>query len=287
MVEGQATELRLEAASIIDKLDLPPRRWDASQPAKVNTAEAFYRLMAAPERVDILAMLKAYADVAQLSRDHCWSISARPWWGKEGSRRLATVNGGGTEMFYLTVVPSSGEMSWTLRFHHDAPVPTGAEPCSSSGDSAMWGITLEDLVGALGLPEVTRAVQRTRALRQHKRRQDWHNILLAALVCPDGPEEFPSEGRSLPPGEEVARRYYKTVAKKRRHQREFKRLLLQEYKAECAACGLAVEILEAAHLIPDSQGGAASVANGRLLCPNHHRALDANLDLSSGSGDRW
>lgn len=76
----------------------------------------------------------------------------------------------------------------------------------------------------------------------------------------------------------VERAYRLALGKVRLHQRRFRALLLLHYPAECAYCGLDVlEVLEAAHLVPDADGGDASVENGRLLCPNHHRALDSGL----------
>lgn len=76
----------------------------------------------------------------------------------------------------------------------------------------------------------------------------------------------------------VQRAYRLALGKVRLHQRRFRALLLRSYPAECAYCGLDVmEVLEAAHLVADADGGEASVENGRLLCPNHHRALDAGL----------
>lgn len=72
--------------------------------------------------------------------------------------------------------------------------------------------------------------------------------------------------------------YTQALRKVRKHQAKFRRLLLKHYTPECAYCGLdVVEVIEAAHLIPDSKGGAASTENGRLLCANHHRAFDAGL----------
>lgn len=77
---------------------------------------------------------------------------------------------------------------------------------------------------------------------------------------------------------EVAAEYYKAERKVRRHQRAFRQLLLSHYAHECAYCGVnRIELLEAAHLKPDSLGGASSTDNGRLLCANHHRALDSGL----------
>ena len=78
------------------------------------------------------------------------------------------------------------------------------------------------------------------------------------------------------PGIPVSYKYGR--AKIRNHQRRFRALLFRHYPAECWVCRFdQVEILEAAHLIPDADGGAATVENGRLMCPNHHRALDAGL----------
>lgn len=72
--------------------------------------------------------------------------------------------------------------------------------------------------------------------------------------------------------------YAEALTRVRLHQRAFRRLLLAHYDHECAYCGLDVpQVLDAAHLIPDREGGQASVKNGRLLCANHHRAFDAGL----------
>lgn len=77
---------------------------------------------------------------------------------------------------------------------------------------------------------------------------------------------------------EVTASYSYAIVKRRNHQQQFRNLLLGVYEPRCTVCGFdQVEILEAAHLIPDSQGGASSVENGRLMCPNHHRAHDAGL----------
>ncbi|WP_424347637.1 HNH endonuclease [Kocuria sp. CH-021] len=63
---------------------------------------------------------------------------------------------------------------------------------------------------------------------------------------------------------------------------------MRHYPAECAVCGLEEAfILEAAHVVPDSEGGPSDVANGQLLCPNHHRALDAGLYELTYDGAVW
>jgi putative restriction endonuclease len=45
-----------------------------------------------------------------------------------------------------------------------------------------------------------------------------------------------------------------------------------------AVCKLPfVELLDAAHMLADSAGGAARVSNGLSLCKIHHGAFDANI----------
>lgn len=81
-----------------------------------------------------------------------------------------------------------------------------------------------------------------------------------------------------PPAAGIPVSYTYALAKRRNHQRRFRALLFRHYEAECWVCGFdQIDILEAAHVIRDADGGAAAVENGRLMCPNHHRALDAGL----------
>ncbi|MCK0441290.1 HNH endonuclease [Gordonia alkaliphila] len=87
-------------------------------------------------------------------------------------------------------------------------------------------------------------------------------------------------------GDEIERRYAERIVNQRLHQPEIRRLTLAHYGTACTYCGQDVpEIVEAAHLIADSEGGAASVENMRPMCPNHHRAYDAGLLV--WDGDRF
>jgi hypothetical protein len=98
---------------------------------------------------------------------------------------------------------------------------------------------------------------------------------LAHLGYPS-PENL--SGTSSPGKQSIPVSYGAAIAKVRRHQKRFRELLFEYYDPECAFCGLDnPRVLDAAHLHPDALGGEASVENGRLLCPNHHRALDAGL----------
>lgn len=76
---------------------------------------------------------------------------------------------------------------------------------------------------------------------------------------------------------EVARRAYSTaVVRVRLHQRAFRERVLEAYRHECAFCQLRhVELLDAAHLIPDADPeGDPLVKNGVALCALHHAAFD-------------
>ncbi|WP_344251845.1 HNH endonuclease, partial [Brevibacterium sanguinis] len=78
----------------------------------------------------------------------------------------------------------------------------------------------------------------------------------------------------------IERLYAETLVRSRRHQRKFRALLLRYKPAECEVDGCNVSeprLLEAAHIVPDSLGGEASLDNGLILCRNHHRALDVNI----------
>lgn len=91
--------------------------------------------------------------------------------------------------------------------------------------------------------------------------------------------------------QEIRVRYGHAVVKIRRHQREFRKLLLNELLHECEfpGCGItSVEVLDAAHIVPDAEGGQATLDNGLLLCANHHRAMDKKLMRYVGDGEfKW
>lgn len=77
----------------------------------------------------------------------------------------------------------------------------------------------------------------------------------------------------------LERRYVLRETRVRLHQAEFRERVLAAYGGRCAMTGLPVpELLEAAHIVPDSHElGVAEVNNGLCLSRIHHRAFDANL----------
>ena len=78
--------------------------------------------------------------------------------------------------------------------------------------------------------------------------------------------------------EPIERRYAVALTRRRLHQEPFKYRILRAYREHCAVCRLRHrELLEAAHIVPDSEGGPAHEPNGLALCKLHHAAFDANI----------
>ena len=71
------------------------------------------------------------------------------------------------------------------------------------------------------------------------------------------------------------RRYADRVARVRLHQPLFRERVLLSYETSCAVCHLRHrELLDAAHIVPDSEGGEPIVPNGIAMCQLHHGAFD-------------
>lgn len=79
---------------------------------------------------------------------------------------------------------------------------------------------------------------------------------------------------------ETGRRQYITAAVRQRlHQRAFRERVLEAYRYQCAFCRLRhEELLDAAHIIPDTEPeGEPIVRNGLSLCKLHHAAFDRHF----------
>lgn len=77
----------------------------------------------------------------------------------------------------------------------------------------------------------------------------------------------------------AARRQYVTrQVRQRMHQRSFRDRVLRAYREQCSICRLRhSDLLDAAHITPDSdEGGEPIVSNGLSLCKIHHAAFDRN-----------
>lgn len=92
------------------------------------------------------------------------------------------------------------------------------------------------------------------------------------------------EGQQLLPAneppavQEIVKRYNERIVKARYHQPLFRARVIHAYQERCAVCRLPfTELLEAAHIRPDSQGGSTLISNGMSLCKIHHGAYDTNI----------
>jgi len=76
---------------------------------------------------------------------------------------------------------------------------------------------------------------------------------------------------------EQKRGYITATVRQRIHQRSFRDRVLLAYREQCAICRLKHrELLDASHIIPDSEDSSRpTVDNGLALCKLHHAAFDS------------
>lgn len=100
--------------------------------------------------------------------------------------------------------------------------------------------------------------------------------LVASLYSP-GAEI--SQNRMRDDASDLRRAYITATVRQRVHQRAFRERVIQAYHEQCTLCRLKhVELLDAAHIIPDvEQDGVPIVPNGLSLCKLHHAAYDRNF----------
>ncbi|MEW6060194.1 MAG: HNH endonuclease, partial [Actinomycetota bacterium] len=76
----------------------------------------------------------------------------------------------------------------------------------------------------------------------------------------------------------LRREYAQAVARRRLHQRPFRHIVLAAYRNQCALCRLRhPELLDAAHIKEDSEGGEPILPNAMAMCAIHHRAFDKHV----------
>jgi putative restriction endonuclease len=92
---------------------------------------------------------------------------------------------------------------------------------------------------------------------------------IAALI-PSGPFAAIAEDP------EPRRAYITATFRRRLHQVAFRERVIRAYRERCALCRLRhTELLDAAHIIPDSDlEGEPVISNGLALCKLHHAAFD-------------
>ena len=78
--------------------------------------------------------------------------------------------------------------------------------------------------------------------------------------------------------DEPSRAYRAEIVRARMHQARFREAVMRAYERCCAVCRLArSELVEAAHIIGDADGGEPVVTNGMALCKLHHAAFDRHI----------
>ena len=104
----------------------------------------------------------------------------------------------------------------------------------------VWGVSLDQNVISLSMEEPTES----------------------AVVLPEG----------------IARSYSMAIHKSRNHQARFSTRVREAYGWKCGLSGLPVrELLTGCHIVPDAEGGEASIRNGISMSTLHHSAYDRNL----------
>lgn len=289
------SELVRREQALIDDLGIERPKWKFRRGKRGGTRSlaSFTYALSMPDAPTALAMLRTYLTVVGLEQTDRWSVSAMPsWGGATDHQRFATVNGAGIELFYVWFESSTGIVTeWGTRLPPEltSAVPdidTLGQSPANNGDTGVHGETLADLLEALQQKPFLSALKTTSEQRQGARRTDWHNPYLGALLGAHAALPSDEPEPETPEDVEFERRYIERVTRHRLHQGPLRRAALRRYGARCMYCGLDIEeVLEAAHIIPDSKGGAASTNNIRILCANHHAALDAQLLMVTAEGD--
>jgi putative restriction endonuclease len=77
---------------------------------------------------------------------------------------------------------------------------------------------------------------------------------------------------------DARRRYAERTVLQRLHQPLFRARVLYAYENRCSLCRLRhPELLDAAHILGDAEGGDPVVTNGISMCKIHHAAFDHNI----------
>jgi putative restriction endonuclease len=92
-------------------------------------------------------------------------------------------------------------------------------------------------------------------------------------------DDWSEPARLQHPADLALRRQYAAATVRRRlHQPVFRQRVLAAYDSQCALCRLRhPELLDAAHIKEDSEGGEPIVPNGVAMCAIHHRAFDHHV----------
>lgn len=76
----------------------------------------------------------------------------------------------------------------------------------------------------------------------------------------------------------IERQKFTVTHKRFRRDTRFREMIYDAYNGRCSICGIQLELVEAAHIIPHSnENGTDDIKNGVCLCALHHKAYDNGL----------
>ncbi len=268
------------APSAIGSLVVPPGR--TTDPARLPA------LLGASDAPEVCAMFVMYARIIGLERlGTGWSLSCLPIWSEMGSHHIAgSLTIGTDRALTITLDKADGRIiEWELRVDGPAAEQLG-DRVEEQGQRHRYlvGASFDEFADALGRKDVTaaarHAVQDAPPADGH--RASRHNRAFAAFLGLE--DERSGDGDDA--HWEVEARYAWRETRTRLHQSQFrKRVFEGRAVVACEHCGITEQtVLEAAHVIPDADGGPSSSDNAAVLCCNHHRAFDAGLLVRDPDG---
>ena len=109
--------------------------------------------------------------------------------------------------------------------------------------------------------------------------EDYPNQLAFKVMAEDISFLKDSQTQKIGDTGDGRRRYLTATVRVRLHQRNFRELVLNAYREQCACCKLKhSDLLDAAHILPDlDPEGDPVVPNGISLCKLHHAAFDSDI----------
>src|SRR2546426_9233089 len=101
----------------------------------------------------------------------------------------------------------------------------------------------------------------------------WREALLLARAPNAESEPLPRRARALEAY--IERDRQRSAVQRLERDARFGPRVKEQYDYSCAICGIQLEIVEAAHILPVSEPGSSDeLWNGLALCPNHHTLFD-------------
>lgn len=273
-----------------------PPPGQSSRTASPANFERFLAVAAAPKALTLFAL---YANAVGLPPgDERWQVSCLPQASRQAGRtRMGRITVATDGTFFVTTDTATGrDVRWWLAAPPRVDATTFRLGRADNGGIGYVGAEVNEFVALLADPDtLLSARDRVSSTLATTRASDrgWHNVALAELLdlgeqVPTGVETDSTPG-TVGDTTPILARYVEVSSRIRLHQKAFRTLLFGDGRdVACAVCGLAeVRVLEAAHIVPDAEGGPSSRENGAILCATHHRAFDAGLMNYEGGRFVW